>query len=139
MKGYYDMNPKHLFFSKSILLGIFHCLWSWCNDFDTHFRANSKESKLGQSFIIIKDIESLFEEPCRSILKWRNLWTAPKCIVCSNIMRWNSHWWLSLSLFLRLPYADKAKNNEIYNWCLHFHLGITATYNMHHWKSKPKV
>jgi len=32
-------------------------LWkvSWCNDFDTHSRANSKESKLGPSFIISKD------------------------------------------------------------------------------------
>ena len=32
-------------------------LWkaSWCNDFNTHVTANSKESKLGPSFIIIKD------------------------------------------------------------------------------------
>ena len=28
---------------------------SWCNDFDTHSRTNSKESKLGLSFIIIQD------------------------------------------------------------------------------------
>ena len=65
----------------------------------------------------------------------RKLWPKYKLTSCfvDTVYFWNL---MIKFISLLLPYADKAKNNEIYNWCFHFHLGITATYNMHHCQAK---
>ena len=70
-----NMNPKHLLFKiyliRNYLFMISLCKASWCNDFDTHSRANSKESKLGPSFIIIKD-PTRYMASCWVII-WRTI------------------------------------------------------------------
>ena len=106
------MNPKQFF-----LIGIIICLWSWCKDFDTHFRANSKESKLGPSFIIIKD-PTRYIASCWSHYLKNHIGQFWNDVICEQPLRElgavNDEWWTKFTFF---GIGPRMSVKIITSWC----------------------